>query len=155
MKTSLEQFVISGDGIAKKVTGFKGATLENTASPKQLQDYENALKDIEYIKNGMRGKMGGSDTFQNLLFNAKTKDGILSNIPFFKGVSAASLLRLRDFIYKQPNEALQQKLLTVLQDPNGAALLMESAQNGSATTGLVRMLKSPAIANATEVMSAQ
>lgn len=145
----------SGDGIAKKVTGFKGSTLENTASPKQLQDYENALKDIEYIKNGMRGKMGGSDTFQNLLFDAKTKDGILAQLPFFKGVNAASLLRLRDFIYKQPNEALQQKLLTILQDPKGAAVLMESSQNGSATSGLVRMLKNPALASATEVTLAQ
>ncbi|MFD1121826.1 transglycosylase SLT domain-containing protein [Methylophilus flavus] len=145
----------NGDGIAKKATGFKGATLANTASPAQLESYQNVLNDIEYVKQGMRGKMAGSDTFQNLLFNAKTKDGILANIPVFKGLSAASLLRVRDFIYKQPNEALQQKLLTVLQDPNGAALLMESAQKGSATPGLVRMLKSPAIINATEVMLAE
>jgi hypothetical protein len=145
----------NGDGLAQKATGFKGATLANTASPAQLQSYENVLNDIEYVKQGMRGKMAGSDTFQNLLFNAKTKDGILANIPVFKGLSAASLLRVRDFIYKQPNEALQQKLLTVLQDPNGAALLMESAQKGSATPGLVRMLKSPAIANSAELMIAE
>lgn len=145
----------NGDGLAQKATGYKGSTLENTASPSQIDDYFNALNDIEYIKQGMRGKMAGSDTFQNLLFDAKTKNGILTQIPFLKGVSAASLMRVRDFIYKQPNEALQQKLLTVLQDPKGAAMLMESAQKGSATSDLVRMLKSPAIANSTELMLAQ
>lgn len=145
----------SGDGLAKKVTGFKGATLENTASPKQMQDYQNVLKDIEYLKQGEAGSMKGSPTFQNLLFNEKTKDGILMQIPAFKGLSAATLLRTRDFIYKQPNEAIQRKLLTVLQDPQGAAALMESAQKGSGTPALIRMLKNPALANTSEVMLAQ
>lgn len=145
----------NGDAIAQKASGYKGATLENTASPGQLQDYQNILADIEYVKNGLRGRMTGSDTFQNLLFDQKAKDGILAHIPIFKGASAASLVRLRDFIYKQPNEVLQQKLLTVLQDPQGAAALMDSAMKGNATSELVRMLKSPAVINSVELTATQ
>lgn len=120
----------SGDALAKKVTGFNGATLENTLRPDQLDTIKNVISDAQYIKNGqLRGKPVNSSTFQNLAFNSDMENSILPQVlrnlaPI--SLTANVLKAGRDAIYKGSNQQLQQKLAEVLGSPKQAAALLKN-----------------------------
>ena len=97
------------------MTGFKGSTLENTASEQQLKDYANVLSDTNYLKNADMGKMGGSPTYQNMKLDEKSNPimDLAGQVPL-KGVSMSTLKAIKDFVYKPANKAYKDELVQAL-----------------------------------------
>lgn len=138
----LARILNDGDKIAQSVTGFKGATLENSLSPEQIQTLQNAVKDSQYIKAGqMRGKPVNSSTFQNLAFgNDMAESGVGRVLSSISPISAPlNILRgARDIAYKGANERLAERLAQVLSNPQEAAKLMQNSEVASAITEMLR-----------------
>ena len=148
----------NGDRMAKNVTGFKGATLDNTLRPDQMETIKNAVADANYIKNGqLKGKSGGSSTFQNLSFNNEmNKSGlgdILSHIPL--GPIGGVLKTGRDLVYKNANAEMESQLADALMNPQKAAQMMGNRLDNKSRQTMIQMLKNPALVNAPAVISAQ
>ena len=60
------QALREGDITARKATGFKGATLENTMTPKQMMVLQNLQSDLaRRVSADELGREYGSNTFQN------------------------------------------------------------------------------------------
>lgn len=150
----------NGDKMAQSVTGFKGATLENTLHPDQLQALQNVVKDTNYIKDGqLQGKPVNSSTFQNLAFNSNLEDGILPKL--IKNLAPVSLIGGmlkggRDLLYSGTNDALQQKLADMLLSPENTANLMKARQSQLGNQqALAALLAKPGYAQVGGVATAQ
>ena len=140
----------NGDQLAQSVTGFKGSTLENTASEQQLKDYTNVLADTNYLKNADMGKMGGSPTYQNMKLDEKSNPimDLAGQVPL-KGVSMSTLKAIKDFVYKPANNAYKDELVQSLLNPKMAAQLMSNQMNKQEVpSAMIEALKNPAIRNA-------
>lgn len=149
----------NGDGLAQSVTGYKGATLENTLHPNQLKVVQDAVKDANYIKNGqLKGKSAGSSTYQNLAFDSEMGDNGLATLMKLAplGIVGNVAKAGRDLVYKGANEKLNEKLVQALLNPQDAAALMKSRLNSTQKQQkLIELLRNPALVNAPAVMSAQ
>lgn len=117
-----------GDGMAKKATNFKGATLKNTLSPEQMKKLTDALSDSQLIVNGQRsGAPVNSSTFQNLAFNADMEPSALGGLlTKFGPVSriAGLLGGGRDVLYGSANKKITGLLGDALADPEVAKGLL-------------------------------
>ena len=148
----------NGDKLAQSVTGFKGATLENTLNPNQLQAFKNAVKDSQYIKQGEQaGKGVGSDTMQKLAFNSQLNSSGLAakllNIPAV-GATASAIKGIAGLAYGGANKALEQKLANVLLNPKQAAELLKMNPQEKNRI-LANLLQNQSLGNAAAVSSAQ
>lgn len=117
-----------GDGMAKKATGFKGATLKNTLSAEQMKKLTDALSDSQMIVNGQRsGAPVNSSTFQNLAFNADMEPSAIGGLlTKFGPVSriAGILGSGRDALYGSANKKITGLLGDALADPEIAKGLL-------------------------------
>jgi hypothetical protein len=151
------------DETAKIATGFKGATLENTLEPAQLQSM-NALRDdlarASFSETAGRGV--GSDTVQKLAFsNIMQQSGLPSVL---QGFAPASILgnvaqRAGQVIYRDANQEMSQQLAQAMLDPQQAAALMQAARTNPRLAATIQALRMggvavgssvPALANANQ-----
>ena len=142
----------NGDKLAQSITGFKGATLNNTLSKSQMDTLTNTLKDIQYIKQGNNlGKPVNSSTFQNMAINNFLNQSGLGKIP----VVGSLLKNNSDWIYKTENSKLNDMLGEVLKNPKMAAGLMQNQMPSPNKQSLIKMLRTPALVNAIPALTAQ
>ena len=117
----------AGDALARKVTGFGGATFENSTSSKQRELLNNLVKDNLQIDAGSTlGRELGSPTYQHLAYNAKGEDaGLVSGL---LGVTPTGrvLSKLRDFAYSKPLQKLDNDLALMLQNPKATGAQIEA-----------------------------
>lgn len=110
----------TGDQLAKKVTGFKGSTLENSLSGQQKTILSNLIKDNQMVNAGeMLGKGSGSPTYQHLTYSAKGENGGLLD----KAINSTKLISNTAKLFSAAREAISHKSLdaqmaTMLQNPN-------------------------------------
>lgn len=119
------------DSTAARATGFKGATLENTMEPAQLERLQAIKDDVAralMAQNAGRGP--GSDTVQKLAYtNLVDQAGVPTFLRHFGPTQAAGNLLSRgaDAAYGRANKEIAQKLAIGMLDPKEAARMMESA----------------------------
>jgi hypothetical protein len=118
------------DQTAQTATGFKGATLENTLEPSQLQSM-NALRDDLARSNfaDTAGRGVGSDTVQKMAFsNMMQQSGLPSMVTGFAplGVVGNLAQKAGQVVYRDANERMAAQLAQSLLDPQQAAQLMEA-----------------------------
>jgi hypothetical protein len=118
------------DQTAQTATGFKGATLENTLDPSQLQSM-NALRDDLARANfaDTAGLGVGSDTVQKMAFsNMMQQSGLPSMVTGFAplGVVGNLAQKAGQVVYRDANERMAAQLAQSLLDPQQAAQLMQA-----------------------------
>jgi hypothetical protein len=133
------------DETAQTATGFKGATLENTLEPAQLQSM-NALKDdlarANFAETAGRGV--GSDTVQKMAFsNMMQQSGLPAMVTNFAplGVVGNLAQKAGQVVYRDANERMAAQLAQSLLDPREAARLMEAGMVTPQMQALVQGLR--------------
>ena len=113
-----------GTNLAKHVTGYSGATLENSLSPNQYKTLKNIVSDTEFINYGKTaGSNGGSQTAQLLSMNAKGEnDGLLTYAMKNGSLPMRAIQAIKDFGVKP----IEQKTAYLLQNPTEMAKLLDS-----------------------------
>lgn len=119
------------DDTARRVTGFSGATLQNTFDPAQLNVLDSILADLQRSSSTLTAGRGiGSDTAQKLAYaNMVDRLGIpslLSESPKAQVIGNA-LSRAADAIYARQNRELYDLINRAMQDPTIAAEAMRLA----------------------------
>jgi hypothetical protein len=146
-----------GDRLAQSVTGFKGAKLDNTLSPQQMETIRNVLSDSQLVKGAEQGGRGvGSDTVQKTAMSHLIAEaGVPNWISSVARVPGGWAKRASDVLYGGSDDAVQARLAEALRDPQQAAKLMQSA--GVSPSKIAEVLKTigqgaafplPAIMNA-------
>ena len=127
-----------GDALAKKITGFKGAKLENILNKDQLETLENIRLDLQRKQEGsMLGLQAGSSTAQNL-----SAQNVLNQMPalnalsktFIGGTPLAGVEKLLGFAYKNADIKTKQLLAEILLNPKEAGKLMQQKFRGPVNT---------------------
>jgi len=120
--------LLRDDGLPARVTGFPGATWDNTLSPQQLATVNNVAQDLARTANAANlGKGGGSDTVQKLAMqNIAAQSGMPSAMGALTGVGSKAL----GLVYDDANQKMAQKLAQALLNPSEAAALMGNAGQG-------------------------
>lgn len=119
------------DSVAKRATGFSGASLENTMTPEQLAGLDAIKEDLArsvFAQNAGRG--AGSDTVQklaysNMLSSMKVPEFVRSFAPSQVIGNVAG--RAADAAYGRANRELSSKLAESLLDPNATARMVSDA----------------------------
>jgi len=133
------------DQTAQTATGFKGATLENTLEPSQLQSM-NALRDDLARANfaDTAGRGVGSDTVQKMAFsNLMQQSGLPAMVTNFAplGVVGNLAQKAGQVVYRDANERMAAQLAQSLLDPQQAAQLMEAGMVTPQMQALVQGLR--------------
>lgn len=120
--------LLRDDGLPARVTGFPGATWDNTLSPQQMATVNNVAQDLARTANAANlGKGGGSDTVQKLAMqNIAAQSGMPSAMGALTGVGSKAL----GLVYDDANQKMAQKLAQALLNPGEAAALMGNAGQG-------------------------
>jgi hypothetical protein len=122
------QALRNSDQTAKLATGFKGATLERTMTPEQMNTLTSIAQDLARKANAQNlGRGVGSDTFQKIsMANMAQQVGMpiglvesLGKVPAIGGY----LTR----IYGEADTQMQQALAKALLDPQATAKLIAQA----------------------------
>jgi len=119
------------DRTAQTATGFRGATLKNTLSPRQLEQLNAVRDDVAsavFAQNAGRGV--GSDTVQKLaMSNIVDQAGVPTFLRDLAPMQATGriLARGSDAIYGGANKEIAERLAMGLLDPKEAARMMASA----------------------------
>lgn len=110
---------------AKAATGFKGATLERTMTPEQMNTLTSVAQDLARKTNAQNlGRGPGSDTFQKLaMANMAQQAGLPIGLLELPVVG-----RAMGFMYKNADEKMQEALAKVLLDPQATAKLIAQAK---------------------------
>lgn len=133
------------DETAQAATGFKGATLENTLTPEQLQNLRNVQQDLarsNFADTAGRGV--GSNTVQNLAYsNMLNQAGVPTML---RGLSGSQVLgnlasKAGDVVYGKANKQMSQRLAEALMSPQETLKLMQAAQD-TGNSRLVEALRS-------------
>jgi hypothetical protein len=136
--SSFAEQLRKGDELAKKITGFKGAKLENILSKEQLDTLENIRLDLQRKQEGSRlGLQAGSSTAQNL-----SAQNVLNQMPalnalsktFIGGTPLAGVEKLLGFAYKNADIKTKQLLAEILLNPKEAGKLMQQKFRGPVNT---------------------
>lgn len=136
--SSFAEQLRKGDELAKKITGFKGAKLENILSKEQLDTLENIRLDLQRKQEGSRlGLQAGSSTAQNL-----SAQNVLNQMPalnalsktFIGGTPLAAAEKLLGFAYKNADVKTKQLLAEILLNPKEAGKLMQQKFRGPVNT---------------------
>lgn len=117
-----------GDVLARKATGFPGATMEGVMDPQQLQVL-NAIKDdlARSATASTLGRGAGSNTFQNLAQeNLLNQAGVHSLPQLLSRPVQLTNYALRS-VYGAANRDMQKKLAEALLNPQEAAAMMAAA----------------------------
>ncbi len=132
------------DETAQAATGFKGATLENTLTPEQLQKLQGIQQDLarsNFADTAGRGV--GSNTVQNLAYsNMLNQAGVPTML---RGLSGSQVLgnlaaKAGDVVYGKANKQMSQRLAEALLSPQETLTLMQEAQK-SGNSALVNALR--------------
>jgi hypothetical protein len=135
------------DQTAKRATGFQGATIENTMENQQANMLQSILADVrrqEAAANAGRGV--GSDTVQKLAYtNMLDRSGVPTFLREFAPAQIVGNLAGRgaDVAYGRANRELSTQLAELLQTPEGAAAVMQAAQQGALPNALQRLAANP------------
>lgn len=111
------------DAIAQQATGNRSATLAGTMSPEQMATLQ-AIKDDLAASVAARdaGRGAGSDTVQKLaMANLMQRAGMPLSIMDLPGIS-----RIGNYVYRDADARMRQRLAEVLLDPRQAARLARS-----------------------------
>jgi hypothetical protein len=116
---------------AKTATGFKGATLENTMNPEQLQTLDAIAQDLARKANAQNlGRGVGSNTYQNLAMqNMAHQAGLPMGLLELPVVG-----RGMNWLYKNADEKMQEALAKALLNPQETAALIRSAKPANRET---------------------
>ena len=136
--SSFAEQLRKGDELAKKITGFKGAKLENILSKEQLETLENIRLDLQRKQEGSRlGLQSGSSTAQNLstqnMLNQMPALDMLSKT-FIGGTPLAGVEKLLGFAYKAGDVKTKQQIVELLLNPQKAGKLMQQKFRGPVNT---------------------
>lgn len=133
----------TGNNLAKHVTGYSGATLDNTLSSKQVKTMNDIFNDLNFITYGKNaGSNGGSQTAQLQFMNAKSQaGGLVSEMMNKGGIVTRGIKAVADFT-KLP---IEQKTAFILQNPKEAAkLLSNELSKQEKTKALVNLIENNA-----------
>ena len=127
-----------GDALAKKITGFKGAKLEDILNKEQLETLENIRLDLQRKQEGsMLGLQAGSSTAQNLstqnMLNQMPALDMLSKT-FIGGTPLAGVEKILGFAYKAGDVKTKQQIVELLLNPQKAGKLMQQKFRGPVNT---------------------
>jgi hypothetical protein len=148
------------DKTAQRATGFSGATLENVLEPRQLNQLNEVLLDVQRSTAAQNAGRGvGSDTVQKLAYtNMLDQAGVPTFMREFSPAQVAGNLlgRGADVVYGRANREIANRLAEVMLDPAQAAELMRRAtpaqRNALAKLGRQipqgLLISAPATANA-------
>jgi hypothetical protein len=120
------------DNLAKKITGQKNATLENSLAPNQMQTLQNIKQDLlnsDFAQTAGRGV--GSDTIQKLAYGNMLNQINLPNLLRRRGLAETAgnlLARASDVVYGKANKELANQFAQTLLNPQQAASYMEIAK---------------------------
>jgi hypothetical protein len=111
----------TGDTLARQVTGFKGATLNDSLSANQQQTLKGLLHDSQIMNDGNKLGAGiNSSTYQHLAYNAKGEqngllDGLLSTTKTGKVLGA-----VKSMTYSATGSVrkLDNQMADMLMNPN-------------------------------------
>jgi hypothetical protein len=138
------------DQTAQTATGFKGATLENTLEPAQLQSMNALRADLARANFAdTAGRGVGSDTVQKMAYsNMMGQAGLPNAIRNFgpAGIVGNLAQRAGQVVYKDANERMAQELAQALLDPQKAAALLESGMVNPQTQALIQGLRRGGVA---------
>lgn len=132
---------------AKKATGFKGATIENTLTPAQLQTLNNVAADLSRKASADElGRGIGSNTFQNLAMNGIAEaagipsfvSGLLQTLPTKYMVNSAGMVGKK--LYAGPEEELRSIISRAMLNPKEAARIMKLPMQVSPTQHALRRM---------------
>lgn len=116
------------DKTAATATGFKGATLENTLTPKQLQQLEAIKADLARAEAAQSGGRGpGSDTLQKLAYsNLIDAAGAPTWLRNFKLAQISGNLASRgaDAVYGRANKEMAARLSDLVTSPSAVSDLL-------------------------------
>jgi hypothetical protein len=140
-----------GDKIAQKATKFKGATIQNTMTRKQLDTLDNVAKDLaRRINADELGRGIGSNTFQNLAMQDMAKTAGVVPAALLKAVSGyvpvlgGAVNALGGAATKNAEQQMKDYLAEVALDPKKMAELMKLTQSPSIMRQLFTELYRPA-----------
>ena len=129
------QALREGDITAKKATGYKGATLESSMTPEQLQTLKNIQSDLARKASSEElGRGVGSNTFQNLAMQDLAQAAGYPGAMIARGVNRIPLIGevITDLAEKgveSKNQMLKNELADVLLDPKRAADLLRRPES--------------------------
>lgn len=135
----------SGDDIAKSVTGMKGATLQGTMDPGQMQTLQSIVSDAQAMKLlDNLGRGAGSDTVQKLaMSHLAAEAGIPNWMASVARVPGGWAKRAGDIFYGDSDAAVRQQLARLMQNPQEAASAMNAA--GATPSQLADLLQLMAV----------
>lgn len=137
-----------GDTLAQRATGYGGATLEGTMTPRQLATL-NALRD-DLGRSATAQNIGrgvGSNTFQNLAQDNLMQSAGISGLPqMLSRPVQLSNYALRA-LYGSANEQMQERLAKALLDPKETAKLMQMAPRNRLVEAVANAIKRGEVAS--------
>jgi hypothetical protein len=121
----------SGDEFAKRATGFKGATMANVLDPAQMQTLGDVQEFLARRATIDATRPAGSNTAQNLASQNIMRQVIGPlGLPqsWAESVASQTLGRGISAIARPAEEAIQQRLVEALMNPQTAAQMMQRLQ---------------------------
>lgn len=131
----------NADQTARKATGFKGAGMQDTLTPDQMDLVTNIAKDLaRKVAAQDLGRGVGSNTAQNLAMgNLAERSGAPGVANWFMNLPGVN--RTSKFLFQGPEEQIQSQLAQALLDPAVAAQLM--GRGGASLVKPLPALSSP------------
>ena len=132
------QALREGDITARKATGFKGATLENTMTPEQLNVLQNIQSDLARKASAQElGRGVGSNTFQNIAMQDLAQAAGYPGAMLARGVNRIPLIGelLTDVAeagVKGKEQIMKNQLADILLDPKKTAELLRKPEGRAA-----------------------
>ena len=129
------QALREGNITARKATGFKGATLENTMTPEQLNVLQNIQSDLARKASAEElGRGIGSNTFQNLAMQDLAQAAGYPGAMIARGVNRIPLVGeiLTDLAEKgveSKNQLMKNELADILLDPKRTSELLRKPES--------------------------
>lgn len=121
-----------GDDLAKQITGFKGATLENTLSAEQIATLKAVRDDL--ARTAIASDLGrgvGSNTFQNIAQENLFQSAGIQGLPQLLSRPVQLTNYLMRGVYGSANREMRDKLSDVLLDPQATAAAMTASRPGT------------------------